>query len=66
MSKKLVTSTRESDGRFALRLESKAACQRDLRRAQERRERAQQVIAENAEWCQAQGMDPDEAQWLFA
>jgi hypothetical protein len=64
-SKPLVTSQRESNGQFALRLESAAAVQRDLQRSAERREREAQVIAENAEWCKAMGFDPSEAAGLF-
>lgn len=64
-SKPLVTSQRESDGRFALRLESKRAVQRDLERTAARHQREAQVIAENAEWCKAMGFDPSEAAGLF-
>ena len=63
--KKLVTSQRESDGRFSLRLESKTAVERDLARSAERRQREAQLIAENAEWCKAMGFDPSEAAGLF-
>lgn len=66
MSKKLVTNTRESDGKFALRLESQAAVQRDALRAQARREREAQLVAENAEWCQTMGFDPQLAAEIFA
>lgn len=66
MSKKLVTSPRESDGKFALRLESQAAVQRDALRAQARREREAQLVTENAEWCKAMGFDPQLAAEIFA
>ncbi len=65
MNKPLVTNERESDGRFALRLESKRAVQRDLERTAERREREAQLVAENAEWCKSMGLDPSEAAGLF-
>lgn len=64
--KKLVTNVRESDGRFGLRLESKAAVQRDLEREAARRQREAQVVEENAEWCKQMGFDPSEAAFLFA
>lgn len=60
MNKKLVTSTHESDGKFALRLESAAACQRDMMREQERRQRAEQVRRENAEFTALTGIDASE------
>lgn len=66
MSKKLVTNPRESDGKFALKLESAAAVQRDALRVQARREREAQLVAENAEWCQAMGFDPQVAAEIFA
>lgn len=65
-SKKLLTNERESDGRFALRLESADAVKRDLERTAERREREAQVIADNAEWCKQMGFDPSEAAGIFA
>lgn len=66
MNKPLVTNEREADGRFALRLESAAAVQRDLLRSAERRQREAQLVEENAEWCKAMGFDPSEAAGLFA
>jgi hypothetical protein len=65
MNKPLVTNVRESDGRFALRLESAVAVERDLQRTAKRREREAQVVAENAEWCKSMGFDPSEAAGLF-
>lgn len=62
----LVTSNRESDGTFALRLESAAALERDAKRVAARRQREAQLIAENAEWCKAMGFDPAMAAQLFA
>ena len=64
--KKLIVNHRESDGKFALRLESAAAVHRDALRAQARREREAQLVAENAEWCQAMGFDPQVASEIFA
>jgi len=64
--KSLVTSTRESDGRFALRLESKKALQRDAERVAARRQREAQLVAENAEWCKQMGFDPQLAAEIFA
>lgn len=66
MTTKLVTNERESDGRFALRLESKRAVKRDAKRQVERLERERRVVAENAEWCKAHGYDPSEAAFMFA
>lgn len=65
MAKRLVTSDRESDGKFALKLESNAAVLRDQMREEARRKRAAQVVEENAEWCKQMGFDPNEAQYLF-
>lgn len=65
MAKKLVRNNRESDGKFALKLESNAAILRDQMREEARRKRAEQVIEENAEWCKQMGFDPNEAQYLF-
>lgn len=64
--KKLVTNVRESDGRFGLRLESKAAVQRDLEREAARRQREAQVVEENADFLASVGIDPSEAAFLFA
>lgn len=58
--RKLVTNTHESDGKFALRLETAAACQRDLEREQERRQRAEWVRRENAEFATKWGIDAAE------
>ena len=66
MNKPLVTNVRESDGRFALRLESKAAAERDMQRHAVRRQREAQLVAENAEFLQSVGIDPSEAAFLFA
>lgn len=62
----LVTSTRESDGKFALRLESAEALQRDAERVKARRQREAELIAENAEWCRQMGFDPQMAAEIFA
>lgn len=62
----LVTSTRESDGKFALRLESKSSLQRDAERVAARRQREAQLVAENAEWCKQMGFDPQLAAEIFA
>ena len=64
--KKLVTNVRESDGTFALRLESKRACQRDMERTAARRQREAQLVADNAEWCKQMGFDPSMAAEIFA
>jgi hypothetical protein len=66
MSKKLVTSPRESDGRFALRLESNAAVQRDLVRSEANHLRRLQVEAENAEWAAQNGVAKEDLSFLFA
>ncbi len=57
----LVTSTRESDGRFALRLESKKSFAQDNKRIQERRQRAEELRNDpaNAAYL-ADGIDPAE------
>ncbi len=57
----LVTSTRESDGRFALRLESKKSFAQDNKRIQERRQRAEELRNDpaNAAYI-ADGIDPAE------
>lgn len=62
----LVTSNRESDGRFALRLETKNALERDAKRTKARQEREAQLVAENAEWCRQMGFDPQMAAEIFA
>jgi len=58
---KLVTSNRESDGKFALRLESNAAVLRDQMREQARRKRAEELRNDpaNAGFLE-QGIDPSE------
>jgi len=66
MNKPLVTNARESDGRFALRLESAEAIERDAQRVAARRQREAQLVAENAEWCKAMGFDPAMAAEIFA
>lgn len=66
MSKPMVTQNRESDGKFALKLQSNAAVLRDQLREQSRRQREQQLIEENAEWCRQMGIDPNEAAGIFA
>lgn len=66
MGKKLVTNQRESDGRFALRLESNAAVQRDLLRSQATLVRRQQVEAENADWAAANGVAVEDLGFMFA
>jgi hypothetical protein len=61
MRAKLVQNKRESDGKFALLLESQEAVQRDLRREVIRRQRAQQLReAEENAGLIAQGIDPSE------
>lgn len=57
----LVTSKRESDGKFALRLESKKSFERDNKRIQERRQREQELRNDpaNAAFL-ADGIDPSE------
>ena len=59
--KRLVTNTRESDGKFALRLESKASLQRDAERVAARRQRDEELRNDpaNAAFL-AQGIDPSE------
>ena len=59
--KKLVSSNRESDGKFALRLESNAAVMRDQMREAARRQRAEELrnAEENASFL-ADGIDPAE------
>jgi len=66
MSKKLVTNPRESDGKFALRLESAAAVQRDILRSEAQYKRRQQVEEENAEWAKANGVAVEDLGFLFA
>lgn len=66
MGKRLVTNERESDGRFALRLETATSLRRDNERVAARRQREAQLVAENAEWCKAMGFDPSEAAGMFA
>lgn len=58
---KLVTSTRESDGRFALRLETATAFERDNKRVVARRQREQELRNDpaNAAYL-ADGIDPAE------
>ena len=55
MSKQTTTKqqpARESDGRFALQLNSQTAVQRDLRRQAERDARIAELIAEYGDdWC---------------
>ena len=59
--KNLVTSKRESDGKFALRLESKASLERDSQRITARRQREQELRNDpaNAAFL-ADGIDPAE------
>lgn len=61
MAKRLTSSNRESDGKFALRLESNAAVLRDQMREEARQRRAQQLreAEENASFL-ADGIDPAE------
>lgn len=66
MSKRLVEHKREQDGKYALLLESETAVQADLRREAQRRQRAAQVVAENADWCEEMGFDPSMAAEIFA
>jgi hypothetical protein len=66
MSKRLVTNERESDGRFALRLESAAAVQRDQLRSEAKRRRAAQIEAENADWAKAHNVAVEDLGFLFA
>lgn len=58
---KLVTSTRESDGRFALRLETKKSFEQDNKRVITRRQREQELRNDpaNAAYL-ADGIDPAE------
>ena len=62
---KLVTSTHEQDGRFALKLESKRAVKRDLKRSEEIHNRRQQVRTENAEWAKANNVSESDLDMLF-
>ena len=56
---KLVSSNRESDGKFALRLESNAAVLRDQMREQARRKRAEELRNDAAKAVfREQGIDP--------
>ena len=64
--KKLVQNKRESDGTFALRLESEASVQRDLRNSAIAAQRKQQVREENAEWAAQMGLAVEELDGLFA
>lgn len=59
--KSLVTSKRESDGKFALRLESKKAFDQDSKRIAARRQREQELRNDpaNAAFL-ADGIDPAE------
>lgn len=66
MNQPLVTNQRESNGQFALRLESKAAAERDMQRHAARLQREAQLVVENAEFLQSVGIDPSEAAFLFA
>jgi len=66
MSKKLVERKREQDGRYALLLESESAVQNDIRRTDIANKRRQQVIAENTEWAQQNGVNPNDLDMLFA
>jgi predicted ATP-grasp superfamily ATP-dependent carboligase len=66
MEKKLVTNPRESDGKFALRLESEAAVQRDLARCEANHLRRQQVEQENAAWAAQNGVAVEDLGFLFA
>ena len=63
---KLTRNTRESDGRFALRLESQAAIKREEQRQAAIRSRRAVVEAENAEWAKEHGVDQSELFMLFA
>lgn len=57
----LVTSNRESDGRFALRLETAAAFERDNKRVIARRQREQELRNDPANAALlADGIDPAE------
>lgn len=62
----MIVNPRESDGKFALRLESTAALERDSKRIKARRQREAQLVAENAEWCKQMGFDPQMAAEIFA
>lgn len=66
MNKKLVTSPRESDGKFALKLESSAAVKRDMDRSEANHLRRQQVEQENAEWAAQNGVAVEDLGFLFA
>lgn len=61
MKQTLVQRKREDDGKFALLLESEAACQRDLQRDAARRKREQELreAEENAGFL-LDGIDPAE------
>lgn len=62
----LVERKRESDGKFALLLETEAAVQADMRREVLRRQRQQQLVTDNADWCKEMGFDPSMAAEIFA
>ena len=64
MNQRLVRNKRESDGKFALLLESETAVQRDFRRETVRKQRMEELrnAEENASFL-ADGIDPAE---LFA
>ncbi len=64
MAKRLVRENRESDGRFALKLESNAAVLRDQMREEARRKRAEE-LRNDPQYASyiADGIDPAE---LFA
>lgn len=55
-----VERKRESDGKYALLLESPEAAQRDLQRETKRLRRVAQVWAENAEFTARTGIDAGE------
>lgn len=62
----MIVTQREADGKFALRIETDNAFERDNKRVAARRQREAQLIAENAEWCKQMGFDPQLAAEIFA
>ncbi len=62
----MIVTQREADGKFALRIESDKAFERDNKRVAARHQREAQLIAENAEWCKQMGFDPQLAAEIFA
>jgi hypothetical protein len=61
MNATMIVNPRESDGKFALRLESKRSLQRDAKRTAQRRQRAEELRNDpaNAAFL-ADGIDPSD------